>query len=72
VEVKERYQVKISNRFAALKNLDNNDLDINSAQKTTRENRKPSAAKSLGYCEMKQHKLWFDEMFNIIISKEVR
>jgi hypothetical protein len=41
VEVQEKYQVEISNRFAALKNLDEN-FDINSAWVSIRENIKTS------------------------------
>jgi hypothetical protein len=67
VEVTEEYQVKISNRFAALGNLndddddDDDDVDINRAWKNIRENMKTSATESLGYYELKQHKPWFDE-----------
>jgi hypothetical protein len=35
--VKEEYQIKISNRFAALENLDDN-VDINRAWENIREN----------------------------------
>jgi hypothetical protein len=35
-EVKEQYQVKMSNRFAALENLDDN-MNINMAWENTRE-----------------------------------
>jgi hypothetical protein len=31
MEIKEPYQAKISNRFAALENLDDKDVDINRA-----------------------------------------
>jgi hypothetical protein len=31
VEVKEQYQVKISNRFAALENVNDDDMDISGA-----------------------------------------
>jgi hypothetical protein len=69
VEVKEQYQVKISNRFATSKNLDddnnddddNDDVDINRAGDSIRENIKVSATNSLGYYELKQHKPWFDD-----------
>jgi hypothetical protein len=52
VEVKEQYQVKIKNTFAALENLDN-DVDINRACDSSRENMKASAAEILGYYELK-------------------
>jgi hypothetical protein len=60
VEGKERYRVEISNRFAALENLDT-EGDLNKAWETIRENIKISAKDSLGYYEPKKNKLWFDE-----------
>jgi hypothetical protein len=60
VEVKELYEVRSSKMFAALENLDNN-VDINGASKNIRENIKFLPKVSLGHCELKQHKLWFDE-----------
>jgi hypothetical protein len=48
VEGKEQYCVEISNRFAALENLDNG-VDVNKAWETIRENIKISAKESLGY-----------------------
>jgi DNA repair ATPase RecN len=44
VEGKEQYWVEISNRFAALKNLED-DVDINRAWETIRQNIKISAMK---------------------------
>jgi hypothetical protein len=61
VNVKEHYQVKMSSRFADLRNLDDNDVDINRTRENIRENMKASATESLGYFEYKRHKLWFDE-----------
>jgi hypothetical protein len=55
VKGKEQYQVEISNRFAALENLDH-DVNINRAWETIRENIKVSAKASLGYYELKKHK----------------
>jgi len=49
VEVKEQYQVKNSNMFAALKNLDNDDndnVDTNRAWESIRQNTKPSVTES--------------------------
>jgi hypothetical protein len=57
---KEQYRVEISNRFAALENL-NTEVDINRAWETIRENIKISAKESLGYYELKKHKPWFDK-----------
>jgi hypothetical protein len=45
-DVKEQYQIKISNRFPAMENLDDN-VDINKAWKNIRENIKISAKKGL-------------------------
>jgi hypothetical protein len=59
-EVKEQYQVTIKNKFAALENLDDNE-DINKAWKTIRENIRISAKESIGLCESKSYKPWFDE-----------
>jgi hypothetical protein len=36
-------------------------VEINSVWETIRENIKISAKESLGYCELKKHKPWFDE-----------
>jgi hypothetical protein len=47
------YQIKISNRFAALENL--------SDSKDTKENIKISVKQSPGLFNLKQHKPWFDE-----------
>jgi hypothetical protein len=45
VKVKEEFQLKISNRFVALENLDD-DADINSIWCSTREYMKVSASES--------------------------
>jgi hypothetical protein len=48
VEGKEQYRVEISNRFAALENLDDDDdVDINRAWETIREDIKISAKERL-------------------------
>ncbi len=60
LEVKEEYQIEITNRFAAL-GIISNDEDINRAWENIKENIKTSAKDSLGLHELKQHKLWFDE-----------
>jgi hypothetical protein len=52
--------VEVSNRFAALEDLEEG-VEINSAWQTIRENIKISAKESLCYFELKKHKLWFDE-----------
>jgi hypothetical protein len=61
VEVKQQYKAEISNRFAPLENLDDEDVDINRAWESIREKIKTLATQSLGYYELKQHKLWFDD-----------
>jgi hypothetical protein len=59
-EVKEQYQVTIKNKFAALENLGDN-RDINKAWQTIREHIRISAKESIGLCESKSYKPWFDE-----------
>ena len=61
LEVKEKYQIEITNRFAALENLDV-DKDINRAWEKIKENIKTSAKESLGLHELKRHKPWFDKV----------
>jgi hypothetical protein len=53
LEVRKWYQIEISNRFAALKNLTDRE-DINRAWKNIKESIKTSAKHSLGVYEMKQ------------------
>jgi hypothetical protein len=48
VEVKEKYGIEVSNRFAALENLDT-EVEIINAWKTIKLNIKISAKESLGY-----------------------
>jgi hypothetical protein len=70
VEVKKQYQVKISNRFEALENLDDDDdVDIKRTWESIRENKKPSATKSLTYCMLKHHTLWFDEECSELLDR---
>jgi hypothetical protein len=59
-EGKEQYRVEVSNRFAALEDLDA-EVEINSAWETIRENIKMSAKESLGGFELKKLKPSFDE-----------
>jgi hypothetical protein len=59
-ESKEQYCVQVSNRFAALEDLDE-EVEINSDWETIRENVNISAKDSIGYFELKKHKLWFGE-----------
>jgi hypothetical protein len=54
------YQIEITNRFAALENL-NDDEDVNRTWDNTKENIQTSTKESLGLHEFKQNKPWFDE-----------
>jgi hypothetical protein len=60
VDSKEQFLVEISNRFAALEDLDA-EVGINSAWEMIRENIKISAKDSLGYYELRRYKPWFEE-----------
>jgi hypothetical protein len=53
VDVNEECQVKISNRFAGLENLDDNDVDVNRAWEVIEYE---SFSYSLGYYEFKHCK----------------
>jgi len=50
--------MKISNRFAALENL-NDSKDINKSLENIKDGITTSAKQSLGLHEVKQHKPWF-------------
>jgi hypothetical protein len=54
-----KYCIEVSNRFAALEDL-NAEEEFNSAWETTREIITISAKKTAGY-ELRKHKPWFDE-----------
>ncbi len=60
LEVRKQYQIEITNKFAALENLHDNE-DINRAWENIKENIKTSAKESLGLRKFKQHKPRFDE-----------
>jgi hypothetical protein len=60
VEGKDQFHVEVSNRFAALEDLDA-EVKINSGWETIRENIKISAKEGQGYFELKKHKQWFDK-----------
>jgi len=59
-EVTEQYQIEITNRVAALENL-NDDEDVNRTWENIKKNIQTSAKESLGLHELKQNKPWFDE-----------
>jgi hypothetical protein len=70
VKCKEQFRVEVSNRFAALGDM-NSEMEINSAWEIIRENIKISAKGSVGYFALKKHKPCFDEeMLKNIGSKE--
>jgi hypothetical protein len=60
VEVKEKYQVEISNRVAGLDSLGES-FDINNSWESIRENIKISAKENLEYQKLKHNKPWFDD-----------
>jgi hypothetical protein len=60
VEVEDQYRVEVSNRFAALEDLDA-EVESNSAWETIRENTKISTKESLGYFEFKKRLPWSNE-----------
>jgi hypothetical protein len=68
VEVKEKYQVEISNRFAALESLDQS-IDTNYAWESIRENIKTSAKYNPGYQKLKHNKQWFDDECSKLIDQ---
>ena len=59
-EVREHNQIEITNKFAALENL-NNDEDVNRIWEHIKENIQTSAKESLGLHELNQNNPWFDE-----------
>jgi hypothetical protein len=67
-EVKEQYQVKITNRFDALENFGDN-VDMNRAWENIRQNRQISAKESLGHYELQQHKPWSDDECSKLIDR---
>jgi hypothetical protein len=68
-EVKEKYQVKISNRFASSEILDES-FDINNAlESIIREYIKTSAKENLGYQKLKHNKPWFDDKCSKLIDQ---
>jgi len=59
-EVREQYQIEITNRFAALENFDD-DEDVNRTWENIKEHIQTSAKESLSVHELKENKPWFDE-----------
>jgi len=71
VEVRKQYQIKISNRSAALEDL-NDGKNINRTRENIKENMKSSAKESLDLYELKEHKSWFDEACSRFFDKVSR
>jgi hypothetical protein len=69
VEVKEKYQVELSNRFAASETLDEN-FYINNVWEIVRKNIKTTAKSNLGYQKLKHNKPWFDNECSKLIKME--
>jgi len=69
LEVRKKYQINISKRFAALENVRDNE-DINRAWENIKENIKTSAKESLGLYELKRQKPSFDEEYLLFRPKE--
>jgi hypothetical protein len=67
-EVKEKYQVEISKRFAALESLDES-FD-NNAWESIRENIKTSVKDKLGFHRLKHNKPWFDYECSKLIDQQ--
>ena len=59
-EVREQYQIEITNRFAALENLND---EMNRTWENIKENIRTSTTESLSLHELKQNKHWFDEEY---------
>jgi hypothetical protein len=62
VEGKEKFSVEVSNRFAALEDLDS-EFEINTVRETI------VSKDSLGYYELKQHKPWLDEGWSKLLYR---
>jgi hypothetical protein len=67
-EIKEKYLVKITNRFAALENFNDN-VDMNRAWENIIENINISAKESLGHYKLQQRKPWFDAECSKLIDR---
>jgi len=69
--VKKKYQIEVTNRFAALQNL-NGDENVNRVCENIKGNIKTLAKESLGLHEWKQHKPWFDKECVDFLDRESR
>jgi hypothetical protein len=68
---KKQYRVEVSNRFAALEDLEA-EVEINSVCEMILENIKISVKETLGYSEFKRHKPWFDEGCSELVDQRKR
>jgi hypothetical protein len=68
IEVKGKYQLEISNTFAALGSLEES-LYINNAWEIMRLNIKNSAKENLGCQKVKHNKPWFDDECSELIDQ---
>ena len=59
-EVREQYQIEITNRFAALEKV-NDDEDVNRTWENIKDNMRISVEESLDLLKFNQNKPWFDE-----------
>jgi hypothetical protein len=69
VEFKEEYQVKISNRFAAFKNMDDN-VESNRAWESIRVYIKTSATENVAH-DLKQHKSMSDNKSSKLLDHRI-
>jgi hypothetical protein len=69
VEVKENYQVEISNRYEALEGLDES-FDTGNAWESITENIKTSAKDNLGYHKIKHNKPQFNNECSKLIDQQ--
>jgi hypothetical protein len=65
---KEKYQVKIINRFATLENFDDN-VDMNRAWENIKRKYKNLSQRDLGHYKLQQHKPWFDNECSKLIDR---
>jgi len=70
-EVREQYQIEITNRFAVLENLNDNE-DVDRTWESIKENIQTSAKESLGLHVLKQNKPWFDEECLVFLDQRKR
>lgn len=68
MEVREKCQIKISNRLATFENSDDS-KDIKMACETIRESSKINAKISINYSEQKQHNKCFDKTCSKLLDQ---